>query len=392
MTTKLSRLGWLAMFKEVTPGTWGAPTVALPYTGSSGFEDIYAPLRDESVRANDSVLQGLYQGPGHAEWSVDLDAYPDLVGHMLCATIGPDTVTAGTSTTLSAATTVGATSISIPVSLAAGTLVTIDTAGLLEYAWTDGAATGSGPYVSNVTTVYGQTGTNRVGLRNAHSSAVAVVGATLHTFKQNPAIAIPTYSLTYFDTVQYVSCSYARFTDLQVKIDPKGKVSLSTKALSFPSVAATATDPAYTVYDPLLGWSWQLTNGGGVSTRGLSFDGTIKRAGEAIESSDGTQIPREVFVGAIEADYTLKAIYENTIDLNLYLQNNQMPMSVVAQQPITRGGQTLTITSSKSAWTKGKRDLGQPYAQADYSISAIANSTDGGVVQATLLNWQTSAY
>lgn len=390
--TQLSRYGWLAMAKEAVAGTWLAPTVALPYTGSSGVEDMFGVLRDESVRNNDSVLQGVYQGPGHAEWQIDLDAYPDLVGHMLAATIGPDTVTPGTSTTLSALTTAGATSISTPVSLAAGTLVKIDTGTLLEYAWTDGAATGTGPYTSNVTTVYGQVGTSRVGLKQGHAASVAVVGATLHTFKQNPAVALPTYSLTYWDTLQYVSCSYARFSDLQIKIDPKGTVSLSTKAVSFPTVPASATVPAYTTYDPLLGWSWQLTNGGGASTRGLSFDGTIKRATEAIESSDGNQLPREVFAGAIEYDATVKAIYDSAVDLNLYLQNNQLPFVVTTQQPIVRGGQTLTLTSSKSAWTKGKRDMGQAYAQADYSVSAIANTTDGGVVQATLLNWQTSGY
>lgn len=390
--TQLARLGWLGMAKEATPGTWLAPTVSLPYTGSSGFEDMYTSLRDESVRANDSVLQGIYQGSGHAEWAIDLDAYPDLVGHMLCGTIGPDTVTPGASTTLSAATLAGATSISTPVSLPAGTVVKIDTIGLVEYAWTDGTATGTGPYISNITTVLGRTGTSRVGLALGHASGVAVVAPTTHLFKQNPAIALPTYSFTYWDTVAYTSCSYARFSDLQVKIDPKGKISLSTKAISFPSVTATATAAAYTAYDPLLGWSWLLNNGGAASTRGLSFDGTIKRATEAIESSDGTQLPREVFAGALEFDATMKAIYENAVDMNLFLQNNQLPCTVTAQQPVTRGGQSLTLTASKSAWTKGKRDMGQPYAQADYSISAVANTVDGGAVQASLVNWQTSAY
>ena len=391
--TQLARMGWLAAAKEVTPGTWLAPTFSLPYTGSSGFEDVIASLRDESVRNNDSVLQGVYQGPAHAEWAIDLDAYPDLVGHALAATIGPDTVTAGASTTLSAATTAGATSISTAVSIPAGTVVKLDTAGLVEYAWTDGAPTGSGPYTSNITTVLGKTGAgNRVGLSLAHASAAPVVAATTHLFKQNPAVALPTYSFTYYDTVNYFSCSYARFSDLQIKIDPKGKIGLSIKAISFPSVAATATVPAYTAYDPLLGWTWLLTNGGAASTRGLSFDGTIKRATEAIDSSDGTQNPREVFAGAIEFDATIKAIYENAIDLGLYLGNVQQPVVVSAQQPVTRGGQSLTLTSSKAAWTKGKRDMSQAYAQADYSISSVYNTTDGGVVQATLANWQTSAY
>jgi hypothetical protein len=390
--TLLARNGWLAAVKEVTPGTWLAPLFALPYTGSSGFEDMIASLRDESVRNNDSVVQGVYQGPAHAEWTIDLDLYPDLVGHLLAATIGADTVTPAVSTTLSAATLVGATAISTLVAIPAGTVVRLDVAGLIEYAWTDGVSTGAGPFVSNVTTVLGKIGAARVGLSLAHASGVAAVTPTQHVFKQNPAVPLPTYSFTYFDTVNYFSCSYGRFSDLQIKIDTKGKISVSTKAMSFPSVLATATAPAFTAFDPLLGWSWLLSNGGAASTRGLTFDGTIKRVVEAISSSDGTQTPREVFAGAIEADYTLKAIYENAIDLGLYLNNNQLPMIVTAQQPVSRGGQSLSLTSSKSAWTKGKRDMSQPYAQADYSVTAVANTTDSGVVQATLLNWQSSAY
>jgi hypothetical protein len=390
--TQLARKGILAMAKEVTPGTFLAPTVAIPYTGSSGYEDIYAPLRDESVRGDDAVLHGLYQGPGHAEWSIDVLAYPDLLGHFLCATVGPDTVTAGTSTTLSAATIVGATSISLPVSLPAGTVLSIDTSALLEYCWTDGAPTGSGPYVYNVTTVLGKTGVNRVGLANAHSSSVAVVSQTKHVFQQSITASLPTYSFLYYDTIQWLSCSYARFTELGLKIDPKGTISLSTKALSFPSVLNSQASASYSSYDPLLGWSWNMTSGGSASTRGLTCDATFKRAGEAIESSDGNQTPREVFVGALEYDATLKAIFESNADIGLYLANTQVPFTVSAQQPVARGGQSLSVTSSKSAWTKGKRDMGQAYVQADYSISGVANTTDSGVVQATLTNWQTAAY
>jgi hypothetical protein len=394
MTTQLARRGWLGLGKEGsgTPGTYVVPAVTIPYTGSSGFEDIIASLRDESVRADDSVLHGVYQGPAHCEWAIDCLAYPDLLGHFLCATIGPDTVTPGTSTALSASTIAGATAIQTAASLAAGTLVTIDTGPNLEYAWTDGAATGTGPYTSNVTTQWGKTGANRVGLLYAHNSTVAVVGATVHTFKQSPSTALPTYSLTYYDTLNYWSSSYVRFSDVQVKIDPKGTVSLSTKAMGFPTVSASSAVPAYTTYDPLLGWSWQMTAAGASSTRGLTFDGTIKRAVEAVASSDGTQGPREVFAGAIEYDATLKAIYENTTDISLYTQNTQLPFVVSAQQPIVRGGQSLSLTSSKSAWTKGKRDMAQPYVQADYSISGVANTTDGGVVQAVLTNWVTTAY
>ena len=390
--TQLSRYGWLAGVKEVTPGTYLPPVWSIPYTGSSGYEDVYTPIGDQSVRNNDTVEQGSYQGAAHAEWSIDLLAYPDLLGHTLAGTIGPDTVTAATATTLSALTTAGATSISTAVALPAGAVVRIDTAALVEYAWTDGAATGTGPFISNVTTVLGKIGANRVGLWLGHAASVAVTTTTTHTFKQNPAVALPTYSFTYWDTTQFLSTSYGRFSDLGIKIDPKGAVSLSTKVTSFPSVSASGSAPAYTVFDPLLGWSWTMTSGGASSTRGLSCDIAIKRATEAIESSDGTQLPREIFAGALECDYTLKAIFENNLDLNLFLLNTQLPLTVSAQQPVARGGQSLAVTSSKSAWQKGKRDMSQAYAQADYSIKAIYNSTDGGAVQAVLSNWQTAAY
>lgn len=390
--TQLSRYGWLGGAKESVAGTWVTPAFGIPYTGSSGFEDMFTQIGDQSVRNNDTIEQGSYQGPAHAEWSIDLLAYPDLLGHTLAGTIGPDTVTPATATTLSALTIAGATSISTPVALPAGSVIRVDTASLIEYAWTDGAATGTGPFVSNVTTVLGKTGVNRVGLSLGHAASVAVTTTTTHTFKQNPAVALPTYSLTYFDTVNYVSTSWGRFSDLAIKIDPKGAISLSTKMTAFPSVTATASAPAFSAYDPLLGWSWAMTCGGATSTRGLSCDATIKRATEAIDSSDGTQIPREVFAGALECDYTLKAIFENNLDLNLYLNNTQLPLIVSAQQPVARGGQTLTLTSNKSVWGKGKRDLGQSYAQSDFSIKGLYNTTDGGAVQAVLANWQTAAY
>jgi hypothetical protein len=384
-------LATLGLAKESSAGTWLAPTIGIPFT-KGDYEDMFGEIKDESVRGNDTVLQGMYQGPGHAEWSIDLMPYPDLIGHFLAAMIGPDTVTAATATTLSASTSIGATSISTPVSLAAGSVIRIDTAGLVEYAWTDGAPTGSGPYTSNVTTVLGKIGASRVGLTLAHSSGVAVTTTTTHTFKQNPAVALPTYSLTLYDTTQTVSCSYCRLSDLQMKIDPKGSVTFSLKYIAFPSVVQSLQSETFSTFDPFLGWSWTTTNAGGSSTRGLTYDMTVKRATEAIDSSDGTQLPREIFSGAIEADGTYKAIFENQTDLNLYLNYTQLPMTAALQVPVARGGQSLAITMSKSGWYKGKRDIGSNYVQADFSLSGIYNTTDGGAVQAVLQNWSTAAY
>ena len=50
-------------------------------------------------------------------------------------------------------------------------------------------------------------------LANPHASSDPVVTTTAHTFKQSTA-ALPTYSLTVFDTTQTLSCSWCRLSDL----------------------------------------------------------------------------------------------------------------------------------------------------------------------------------
>ncbi|MFF4403839.1 hypothetical protein [Streptomyces sp. NPDC001404] len=380
--TQISRLATLGLGKETTAGTWVAPVIGIPFTKGE-YEDMFTMVKDESIRGNDTVLQGLYQGVVHAEWQLDVMAYPDLVGHFLCGVIGPDVVTAGVSTTLSASTIVGATSISTATTIPAGSIIAIDTGTKLEYA-TTGTPTGSGPYTIPITVP-------ATGLTQAHNSGATIVSQTTHTFKQSTT-PLPTYSLTLYDTTQTLSCSYCRCSDLQMKIDPKGAVSLSLKYVSFPSVVQTLQTETFSTYDPLLGWSWIMTNGGATSTRGLTYDVTVKRTTEAIPSSDGTQAPREVFAGPIEVDGTYKAIFENQLDMNLYLNYTQTATTASLQQPVARGGQSLSITMSKSGWYKGKRDLSTPYVQADFSLSGIYNTTDGGAVQAVLKNFQTASY
>lgn len=384
--TQLSRLVKLGWGKESAAGTYVVPTIYLPFMKAS-HEDDYAELKDESYRFNDSVLQGMYQGPVQATWDIDILAYPDLMGHFLRAIIGPDTVTAATSTTLSASSAIGATSLSTVASIATGTYIQIDTAGALEYAKVTNV-TGSGPYTLTVTGA-GTAG----GLLNAHSSAAAVITTTTHTFKQNAGAAKATYSLTVDDTAGNVlGYTAATASDLQVKIDPKAIVSINLKMISNPGVTQSGITPTYTAVAPVLGWEWVMTNAGGTSDRGLTYDVTVKRAVEAIHSSNGVQAPREIFQGALEVDGTYKALFSNNTDLNLYLQYTQTPTTATVTQPVAQGGMSLALTLTKSGWFKGKRDYSGSYVQADFSLSGIWNSTDSGSVSAVLNNYQTSAY
>jgi hypothetical protein len=386
--TLLGRLAYVGLAKETTQGTWVTPSYYLACT-KLDFGIHYDQLKDESYRNNDSALQGLYQGAGASEVDLEFNAYPDAIGYIL-RIIGPDTVTPGVSTTLSSSSTAGATTISTAASIPAGSTIMIDAGSKVEYA-TTGTPTGAGPYTIPISTPAG-------GLTNAHNSAVAVVSQTTHTFKQSVTAAKPTYSLTESNVLEAWGYTGCMLSDVSIKVDPKGIVTCGAKYTGWiPTIQAGPFTPAFAQPAPLLGWQFAMTNAGSTSTRGLSYDLSLKRPIEAIHASNGSQQPREVFSGVLDADITYKAIYENDTDYNLYLQalqNNPTSMSLV--QPVGAGvdaaGSSLTITTTQGGWSKGKPDVSGTYVQADFEINGVYNATDSGSVQAVLKNFVSTAY
>jgi hypothetical protein len=85
-------LFYLGLAKEATPGTYVAPTVYLPVTNPKPA-DVIAAVKDEGLRGNNAVLQGQYPGISSATFDFDGDLYPDTIGNLFAAIVGPDTVT-----------------------------------------------------------------------------------------------------------------------------------------------------------------------------------------------------------------------------------------------------------------------------------------------------------
>jgi hypothetical protein len=383
----LSRLQYLGIAKEPVPGTYTAAARYIPVTAPKP-EDVIETLRDESIRGNDAVLQGIYGGASHSTFDYTIPhLYTDVLGDHLRAILGPDTVTAGASTTLSALTTVGATSISTAVTIPTGSTIMIDTGTKTEYAIT-GVPSGAGPFT--IPLVSTGTGTT---LAQGHAAAAAVVVASTHSFKQDQrAAVVPSYSLSQYNKIEtrgYPGCILA---DFGVKIDPKGAVSADAKWMGFPSATQTTVAPTWVTQQPVLGWQWGLTLGGVASTRGLTGDYTLKRATEPINSSDGTQGPREVFPGALEVDYKMKAIFENNTDLLQFLGYTTVPIVSTLTQALGFGGSVLTITSSGQKFIKFTPDFSGTYLAADIDAAGAFNATDGGVLAVTLTNFISSAY
>lgn len=390
--TYLSRLTKLGLAKETTQYTYLAPAVSIPFSTAS-FEDIIPPLRDESYRANDAVLQGIQQGPRNSTWDLMVNGYADVTGHWLRAIIGPDTVTAGVSTVLSSNTSANASTISLTASVAANSILQInDAAGAnLEYVSIT-TVTGSGPYIATIA-VGGGTGGNTT--KYAHTAAGgAVISQTKHVFTQNRTFTTtwPTYSFTTDDGADQLGWAGCVMSELGIKIDPKGFVTMAPKYTGFPSSTQATFSYAASAVQPIVGWSWTVTNGGAASTRGITMDFTLKRAVEPLFLSTGLQSPREIFPGALEADGAYKAVFDSLTDMNLFVNNSQLPTVHTLTQPVLVGGAILAITMSQSGYTTGKRDLSTQYVTADFALSGINNTTDTGVSQVALSNFQTASY
>ncbi len=382
--TYLSRLTKLGLGKEGTQWTYTAPTISVPFS-SAKFTDVITPLRDESVRANDSVLQGLNQGPWSTTWDITTNGYADLIGHFLRAMVGPDTVTAGVSTTLASNCAAGATSLTLTATVPTNSVIQISDATGVNLEWVKVTTVGTAATVIVPTT----------GTKYAHTAAGgAVLSQSTHVFKQTRTFTTtwPTYSFTTDDGTDQLGWPGCVESELAVKIDPKGYVTVSPKFTGFPSATQSTFAYAASAVQPIVGWAWTVTNGGASSTRGLTFDFTMKRAVEVIDSSDGTQAPREIFPGAMEADGSYKAIFENDNDISLFKQYSQLPTVHTLTQPVTSGGAVLAITMSQSGYTTGEVDLGSSYVQLSQALSGIANTTDGGVSQVSLSNFLSAAY
>jgi hypothetical protein len=390
--TVLSRVGYIGLAKEVTQGTYVVPSFYIPATNITA-EDVFMPLRDESYRNNDTLLQGLYQGPGDSMLGFDIHSYPDALPYLLRGVIGPDTVTPGVSTTLAANCAVNAPTIQLTASVPANSTIQISDASGANLEWVGiSTVTGVGPFIATVTAP-------STGTKFAHTAVGgSVLSQSTHSFKQSPLAAQVSYSLTKYDVALNAGATHTRgfpgckIAELILKVDPKATVTAQVKWVGW--LSATQPDPTATFssYPPMLGWEWAMTNAGGMSTRGLTYDMTIKRQADAIHASTAAQNPREVFQGGLEVDGIYKAIFENDTDLNLYLQYNQLPATATLTQPATSGGSVLTLTASKSGWRKGAVDLSTVYVTAAFELSGIYNSTDTGAVAATLSNYVSAAY
>lgn len=85
-------LTWLGVAKETTWGTAVAPTYFIPFKDAKP-EDVNAYIKDNGIRGAFAAVYGVYPGITHSTMDVSGEAFPDILGLLLLAILGKDTVT-----------------------------------------------------------------------------------------------------------------------------------------------------------------------------------------------------------------------------------------------------------------------------------------------------------
>jgi hypothetical protein len=402
--TVLSRMAKLAIAAEPVPGVYQPPAFTVTYGKGARYHQKITPLRDRALRGSDAIEQDLQQGPAWSEWTIPSDGYPDLAGWYLRALIGPDTCTPGVATVLTSAARAGAQSVQLAAAPAAGTVLMIGDGDTLEYAQAGTPAGGACPLATP--------------LRFAHDSGEAVQSQSTHVLAQDPegpTFSWPRYSLTMDDGTGPLGWPGCVFGGLVITITADGMVQLKATASGFPP--ATQATFAYdaTPAQPMEGWEWTITQGdqayvqalsgpvtrpldqGSVtvmvpSARGLEMSLNLHRALGITPCINGSQNPLGIWPGALYADGTYSAIFEDQSDMDLYAEYIQEPAVHTLTQPILAGGCSLTLTMPRSGWWDGEADQSDIYLAAKYGISGLAQPIGGAAFTATLTNFYGQSY
>ena len=131
--TYLSRTAKLGIASESSQAVYTAPVFTVVFDRAR-YKRVILPLRDKALRGSDSDLQDYQQGPAWSEWTIPGQFYPDLAGWYLQAMIGADTCTPGVTTTTTAFSEPGVTTLALAAEPPSDAIVMIGAGDTLEYA------------------------------------------------------------------------------------------------------------------------------------------------------------------------------------------------------------------------------------------------------------------
>ena len=395
-----SRLGWLGIAREATPGSAALPVAAVPMDlATYEPEDTPQVLLDRGVRASMGGVAGVVLGTYSSAHALGFPFYPDSGGWWLDNLLGDlsglSTGTLGIAQPLTTAISAGATQLTVGASLgavSAGSVIQISDGAASEVVTATQYSTPTVVNFAGTPCRFGHDTTATAALQTA-AATYAHTFATLNSGTGQP----PCHTLT--DTTGLTAGTGARaypgvtVTRLDLAGDPgKGLVTGKVTAagwLSRPSAATVAYPPTAYVA-PFAGWQSVVTVGGNVAFAG-PWAVSFTRQVVVYRGAQGGQNQQTIARGDLVATWALG--YPDPSDeapLANLLTGGLMPVQVSLSNGLTGAAAlSMTVTSSAAQFTKAKHDR-EAHQALGYATTAQAadNATDtggsGGIGPATV--------
>ena len=387
-TTFASAKQFVGVAAETTgQGTATAMTGTIPI---DKFEPEDKPvwLEDKAYRGSMVESYAKVQGPIKTDFSMSGPVFGDTIGWLAGNLLGDVAYTGGTnsgsSTTTTGALTAGTTTV-IPVTsatgISVGTVLAIDTAGLLE----------------NVTvlSVAGLNVTITRPVAKSHSSGATVqpvTGPFLSAFSTlNSGQGQPTsHTLTHFQGPGTNSARQypgACFSELTLKWNAESQLfTYDAKGSSWPSVpAGAAPTSAPSSVTPIPSWRAQLGIGGPASGGTLVKtipDGEIvlKRVLEPVFTAQNSQAPYIIQRGAVSVSGKLTFIAADDSAFQNMINNTQPQLQLVIGNGVGGAGLVqVQVDVQLCAFETAKLSFGKAAVMYDVTIVGVANTTNSGL-------------
>lgn len=381
---------FLVLGKETTPGTPVTPTATLVVEEFKP-RDVPVWLDDKGWRSSMGELYGSQEGVIKTDFTMKGSCFPDTLPYLLANAMGDIAYSGGTnvgsSTTTSTTLTAGVTTtftVASGTGITIGTVLAIDTAGLLEL----------------VTCITGTTGTTVViaaPVAKSHSGTVTVQPVSgpfnnafslLNTASAQPSTLTLIHYLGPTATVAARAYSGACLSEVNLHWNAETMLfNFDAKGSAWPSAPAAALPtPNPTAITPVASWRAVLGIGGPASGGTLikyCSDGeiNIKRQLDVVYTAQGSQNPYAIVRGTLGVAGKLNFVAAPDESQYLNMLNNSQPQL----QLLIDNGQPSTAHASFQVDCQLARykdfvpETGKVAVGYSGSWDGIANTTNAGI-------------
>lgn len=375
---------------ETTKGTLpSAPTYMVPIKAPK-YKPDQAYIPDETLQGSMVSVYDEVQGLRYDSHGWDSFPYLDSFPILVCAELGSqdNLGTAPTATTLAAAATAGATSVSLTGSVVANDAIVIGS-GHTQETHIVASVTGAGPYTATLT----------YPLVYAQASGTTVTGLTSHKFSLlNTAEGQPpSCSIWDNDAEEWRTLSAAQEDELTIKGNATGLVDYTCTWFANAAVTnATAPSVSYTTTRTPPPWTAQVLIGGTAVQTAVDWEYDFKRGVKPIPALTGQQAYFEYFANTLQATAKLTLVEQSGSPyLADYLNGTRQSLDITVFDQQT--GDLLNIHSTNAIFTTGELDRGKEWVQVPVDVQLLPSGADalaGGVspVLITVANAVSTAY